>query len=305
MINSELSKEQAQALEFMRSGENIFLTGGAGTGKSYLVREFQKELDRDLFPTLASTGAAAVLLGGRTFHSFFGLGIMDGGTDATFERCMRDKKLTKRLKKVEGIIIDEISMIPGDALMISEALAQKARGSSLPWGGIRVIAVGDFCQLPPVSRDNRKDWAFANPVWNQTGFRICYLTQSMRAQDPYFAQILNQIRLGKLSEEACELLNRRVCEWEEVSNFPRLFPRRNQADIYNQKKLNEIDGELLEVETFYWGDERSLISMKKNLSCQKFCKLKKAARSVLCKTIRKNVGSMARLEQLWILTKNN
>ncbi|HEY1079705.1 MAG TPA: AAA family ATPase, partial [Bdellovibrio sp.] len=74
-----LSPEQADALELLRSGENVFLTGGAGSGKSFLIRQFMKELDSKEMPILASTGAAAVLLGGRTFHSFFGLGIMEGG----------------------------------------------------------------------------------------------------------------------------------------------------------------------------------------------------------------------------------
>ncbi|MBC7467567.1 MAG: AAA family ATPase, partial [Bdellovibrio sp.] len=89
---NSLSKEQQVALDLCRSGENIFLTGGAGSGKSYVVREFMKDVDPKQMPILASTGAAAVLLGGRTFHSFFGLGIMEGGPEATFNRIMNDAK---------------------------------------------------------------------------------------------------------------------------------------------------------------------------------------------------------------------
>ena len=89
---NQLSDEQKYAFEMCQSGENIFLTGGAGSGKSYVVREFMKDKSDKQLPILASTGAAAVLLGGRTFHSFFGLGIMEGGPQATFQRVLNDSK---------------------------------------------------------------------------------------------------------------------------------------------------------------------------------------------------------------------
>ena len=123
MTSVELTHQQITALDILHSGENVFLTGGAGSGKSFLIRHFMRELDPQTMPILASTGAAAVLIGGRTFHSFFGLGIMEGGPDATFARASNDKRLAKRLREVEGIILDEISMISGESLMIAEALA--------------------------------------------------------------------------------------------------------------------------------------------------------------------------------------
>ena len=98
-----LSSEQQTALELLQSGDNIFLTGGAGSGKSFVIREFMKTMDPKNLPILASTGAAAVLLGGRTFHSFFGLGIMEGGPEATYARAQKDSKLLNRIKKGEGV----------------------------------------------------------------------------------------------------------------------------------------------------------------------------------------------------------
>ena len=182
----ELSPEQANALDLLRSGENVFLTGGAGSGKSFLIRHYMKEVDSQELPILASTGAAAVLLGGRTFHSFFGLGIMEGGPDATYERASKDNKLMARLRKVEGVIIDEISMIPGQALMIAEALSQKARESTLPWGGMRIIAVGDFAQLPPVTQTGQRDWCFLSQVWKATGFQTVMLSHNQRVSADLF-----------------------------------------------------------------------------------------------------------------------
>ena len=186
-LETNLSKEQQLALDLCRSGDNIFLTGGAGSGKSYVIREFMKNIDSKQMPILASTGAAAVLLGGRTFHSFFGLGIMEGGVDATLTRIMKDAKTLKRIRQVEGVIIDEISMIPGDALKVAEIISQIAKESTLPWGGLRIIAVGDFGQLPPVTKHGQKrDWSFLTDTWQKTGFQNCVLNFNQRIQDSQF-----------------------------------------------------------------------------------------------------------------------
>ena len=104
----ELTKEQHQAFELLQSGENVFLTGEAGSGKSFVVRKFMQDKDPKAFPILASTGAAAVIVGGRTFHSFFGLGIMEGGVEATIEKAVSNKRVVKRLQSIEGFVIDEV-----------------------------------------------------------------------------------------------------------------------------------------------------------------------------------------------------
>ena len=115
-----LTSCQTDALQNLESTTgNIFLTGSAGTGKSYLLQKFLRGKSRKEFPVLASTGAAAVLVGGRTFHSFFGLGILEGGARRVFAKAKEDQRLAKRLRKVSGFVIDEISMIPGEARFVS------------------------------------------------------------------------------------------------------------------------------------------------------------------------------------------
>ncbi len=260
----ELSSEQQDALELLRSGENVFLTGGAGSGKSFLIRHFMRECDVTLMPILASTGAAAVLLGGRTFHSFFGLGIMEGGADATFSRASQDKKLTARLRKVEGVIIDEISMIPGQALMIAEALAQKARESSLPWGGLRVIVVGDFAQLPPVNTNGPRDWCFRNPVWQQSGFVPKLLSHNQRIQENDFLDILGHIRQGRMNAQVQEFLNDHLKTHDEDHPGTRLFPRRIDADRFNQIRLKEINEDEVIIDSIYLGSEKHIEFLMKS-----------------------------------------
>ncbi len=251
-----LNPDQKQALELLQSGENIFLTGGAGCGKSYVIRQFVSDLGPKQMPILASTGAAAVLVGGRTFHSFFGLGIMEGGAEATFQRGLKDKRLAKRLREVEGIILDEVSMISGESLRVAEALAQNARESKLPWGGMRVIAVGDFAQLPPVTRSGPRDWAFSNEVWQKSGFLNFVLTHNERVQDDRYLDVLNKIRVGIVDAEVREYLDEHQFEHDEEDPATRLFPRRDQSLTYNLKRLSEIDSEEVTIDSIYFGTEK-------------------------------------------------
>ncbi len=282
--SGHLSSEQIVALEMCQSGENIFLTGGAGSGKSYVIREFMKDKNDKELPILASTGAAAVLLGGRTFHSFFGLGIMEGGASNTFQRVINDHKTMKRIKQVEGVIIDEISMIPGDALMVAEMLAQAARDSSLPWGGMRLIAVGDFGQLPPVTKHGEKrDWCFLNNVWRKTDFQICHLNLNQRIHHLDFLKVLADVRQGQVTEIVQEFLQDHTKPHDEDHPGTRLFPKRDQAELYNQKKLSEINEDEHIVDSIYLGDKKFTDILAKTAPVPPQLKLKIGCRVLFLK----------------------
>lgn len=279
-----LSTEQQTALEILQSGDNVFLTGGAGSGKSFVVREFMKDLNPKEFPLLASTGAAAVLLGGRTFHSFFGIGIMEGGAQATYERASRDVRLLKRISQVEGVIIDEISMIPGEALFVAEQLAQKARDSKLPWGGMRIIVVGDFGQLPPVTKNGqRRDWCFLTETWNKTGFLTTELCHNQRVSDSHFLDVLSEVRSGKMTPRVVEFLNDRTRQHDEDHPGTRLFPRREQSENYNQKKLSEIREDEVVIDSIYLGEDKFVQSLKKSAPVLEQLKLKIGCRVLFLK----------------------
>ncbi len=280
----QLSDEQQVALEMCQSGENIFLTGGAGSGKSFVVREFMKDKNDKEMPILASTGAAAVLLGGRTFHSFFGLGIMEGGAGATFQRIINDKKTLARIKKVEGVIIDEISMIPGDALTVAEMISQEARGSHLPWGGMRVIAVGDFGQLPPVTKNGqRRDWCFLTDTWKKTDFQICRLHVNQRIQDNQFLNVLDDVRHGRMTERVKDFLQEHTKAHDEDHPGTRLFPRRDQSEEYNQKKLAEINEDEHIVDSIYFGEQKFIELLTKTAPVPQQLKLKVGCRLLFLK----------------------
>ncbi len=258
-----LNPDQIQALDLLNSGENVFLTGGAGCGKSFVVRHFMKDLSHKIMPILASTGAAAVLLGGRTFHSFFGLGIMEGGFEASFQRASKDRRLMKRLSEVEGVILDEVSMIPGEALKLAENLSRLARQSELPWGGMRMIAVGDFAQLPPVTRTGKRDWAFQSQTWDQSGFMPYVLTQNERVQDENYLSVLNKVRIGVVDNEVRDFLDAHQFEHDDSDLATRLFSRRDQSLEYNLARLAEIDKEEIQIPSIYFGSEKHQEMMMK------------------------------------------
>lgn len=244
------------------------------------MRHFLRDRDSRELPILASTGAAAVLVGGRTFHSFFGLGIMEGGVDATIEKAARNRQVMRRLKKIKGVVIDEISMLSGATLRAAEALARRARESDLPWGGLRVIAVGDFAQLPPVERrpsQGARGWAFLDPVWNWTGFKSCHLRTQTRCLDAEYMLILAAIREGIVSSEVKEYLDRHTRPVPDDFDGTRLFPRREETERFNLKKLEALPGEAHVFETQYSGDVRALETLKKYTPIPEVLSLKEGA----------------------------
>lgn len=261
---SQLTTEQLVALEALCGHRNVFLTGEAGAGKSFVIRHFRKNLNEKSFPTLASTGAAAVLVGGRTFHSFFGLGILEGGAEATLERALKDRRVVRRIQGLEGFIVDEISMLSSETLAIAERLCQMARENPAPWGGVKVIFVGDFAQLPPVTRfGQRRVWAFESEAWHRSNLVSIYLRENHRTEESEFLRALNRIRMGCVDEATKMFLNSRLSRDDEQTQYgTRLFPRLNQTDSYNLQRLEQITGPTEVFESIFSGRPSLIEKMK-------------------------------------------
>lgn len=257
--------------------ENLFITGAAGTGKSFLVREFLKGRDRKKFPVVASTGSAAVLVGGRTFHSFFGLGIMEGGLDRTVDRALANRRVVNRLKKTEGFVLDEVSMISGVTLRAAETIARLAREDQRPWGGMRIIAVGDFAQLPPVSQDTQRDWAFLDEVWQRSDFKPVLLKTMLRSEDKDYLECLARIRQGTIDEQVHHYLSARVQEDLGELSLTRLFARRDRAEKFNRQQLASLETQLHEFPTRYQGTPQGIDQLKRNAPIPETLQLKEGA----------------------------
>ncbi len=247
--NIEFTQGQLTALDHLRSNANVFLTGHAGTGKSFVIRQYLNNLMYPI-PVLASTGAAAVLIEGRTFHGYFGLGIMEGGLERTVKKAISNNRVRARLNKDSALVIDEISMIHPEAFEAANRIAKTVRDSDLPFGGLRLVVVGDFLQLPPITYSNQSiNWLFDTDVWHQLDFKKVYLTETMRTLSSDFISVLNSIRVGKVNEAVKEFLDARQSPVGDDFNGTVLFGRRNQAEFFNIKKLNQIEADEVIFET--------------------------------------------------------
>lgn len=262
----EMTTCQKKAWEGLLGQQNMFITGSAGTGKSFLLQQWLHKKNTKQFPVLASTGAAAILIGGRTFHSYFGLGIMQGTIDQVVEQALYSGQLKKRLKEAECIVIDEVSMLSGDTLYAANEVAKATRQSDAPWGGLRVIAVGDFAQLPPVSRDtSQKDWAFLHRIWEQSCFESIYLQTVVRTEEQELLQVLDDIRLGLISPAVQQFLYDRSLDESMEFDGTRLFAHRRSADSYNHKRLQGLAGQEYVSTTEFTGDKGAIERLKRNL----------------------------------------
>ncbi len=167
---NRLCKEQLDIIDMVHSGHSVFFTGSAGTGKTYLLQRIIKTLPPETTFVTASTGAAACHIGGTTLHSFAGIGKGDGSFNKCLSMASGDHRASK-WRKCKCLIIDEISMIEGEYFDKLEAVARALRNSNDPFGGIQLVLCGDFLQLPPVSRENKKLFCFqVSRIKNVTEF---------------------------------------------------------------------------------------------------------------------------------------
>lgn len=271
-----LTKDQTQALERLKDEDrNVFLTGAAGTGKSYLLRYYREFFNKKI-PIVCSTGVAAVLVGGRTFHSYFGLGTMNEHPDIIIEKCMSNPALMNRLRRAKDVIIDEVSMLSGMALDMANVICKLARQSDKPFGGIRLIAVGDFYQLPPVQEDHKKakDWAFKSLTWKECDFDNIELRQIMRTKEMDFLKFLFRIRQGYVGPEERKFLDDRRVKDESTFEGTRIYARKKMVSEFNDRKLAELAGKETVVETTFSGEERDVIRLGRTLPIETSIRLK-------------------------------
>lgn len=175
---------QDEAYDILTMGYNVFLTGAAGSGKTFLVNRFIRHCHEHGIGVAitASTGIAATHIGGMTIHSWSGMGIRESLSQEDLEYIMAREYLMKRFAKTSVLIIDEISMLSGGFLESLDLLLRRARVSLEPFGGIQVVLVGDFFQLPPVSRDSIPEYAFEHPSWRSFRLAICVLGTQFRQE---------------------------------------------------------------------------------------------------------------------------
>jgi len=203
---------QNTALDILKSGKNIFLTGSAGTGKTYILNQYILYLkSRKIIPTIvAPTGIAASHLQGQTLHSYFSLGIRNSIDEYFIENLLDKKYLQTRFAKLKVLIIDEISMVSPSIFSAIDMIIQAFKNNTEPFGGIQVILSGDFFQLPPILRGfQEKRFAWQSSSWKDLDLQTCYLQKKFRQDDDKLISILDEIRSGNISQSTYDILNSR------------------------------------------------------------------------------------------------
>ena len=233
----------SHVLEMLKAKKNVFLTGGAGVGKTTVTREIIAAYEEDAkkVAKLASTGMAATLIGGQTLHSFLDLGI--AGSLQELEKNGKyepKKKIKKLISNMQLIVIDEISMVSESLFeMIALRLKQADFNGSL-------LVVGDFLQLPPVVRGyGEVCFAFESEAWVSFSFEKVELTHIYRTDDKHFIELLNHVRFGFIDESIHNHLNEYIKPLpQDLSEFTFLFGKNQTAAFHNKHQLSFIENEL-------------------------------------------------------------
>ncbi|MBP9717337.1 MAG: AAA family ATPase [Candidatus Pacebacteria bacterium] len=236
---------QARALDILKTGANVFLTGEPGAGKTYVINQYIAWLEACglSVAVTASTGIAATHIGGMTIHSWSGAGARDTLTQYDLDQIVSREATVKRVKKAKVLVIDEISMLDGKLLDMVDVICRTIRQRKDAFGGLQVIFVGDFFQLPPVTRQgDMMRYAFESRAWLEARTLVCYLTEQHRQEDELLLSLLTSIRRNEIEEDHYTLLNEQTDIAYEGIEPTRLYTHNADVDAVNATKLAALPG---------------------------------------------------------------
>jgi ATP-dependent exoDNAse (exonuclease V) alpha subunit len=255
--NIILDEDQRRALRLAKARMNLFITGAAGSGKSVVLRAVVQALQQNgrHVALTASTGLAALGVGGRTIHSYLGTQIAGNvaEADVVYQEYKEEKRVgfesrlmrvQKRLKRLNVLVIDEVSMLTGDYLNMVDWWIRKLTRSEELFGGKQVIFCGDYFQLPPVvTREMHpvSTFGFQSSAWRDAGVQPIMLTQNHRQRgDATFKSYLDSLRSGRLNRRTAEFFGASV--GRELDRPTKLFARNVDVDVINSVELSKISG---------------------------------------------------------------
>lgn len=247
--------------DLIQKGENLFITGYAGTGKSYILNKLKKKFQIDVTST---TGLAAVNVQGQTIHSWTGVGICNKSVEDVIEKILQRTKLKKQISECKILAIDEISMLDAKTFDYIDEVLRNLRSGDKPFGGIQVLLFGDFFQLPPVEKDN--GFCFNSKTWQALNLQTIFLEKIYRQSDAKFIKSLNNLRLNQLTEDDIRLFYDREVNYDTYeSDILHIFSTNQEADNYNASKFNSVKKPLHvfnSVDKIY--RKRAIITVDKN-----------------------------------------
>lgn len=269
---------QSSALDILKTGQNVFLTGSAGSGKTYTLNQYIDYLRARRVPVAvtASTGIAATHMNGTTIHSWSGIGIKDELSDRDLTTLSRKQFLADRLKDTAVLIIDEISMLHAKQINLVSQVLKHVRKNDQAFGGIQVVVAGDFFQLPPIGskgESNREKFAFMSEAWLDAKFHICYLSEQHRQVSEAanggldLDDILNQIRRQEVTFDAIAALEATFDQNVDIKRT-RLYTHNLNVNKINDKELAALSGGMMRFEATSTGDSKLVETLKKTVRTQ-------------------------------------
>jgi ATP-dependent DNA helicase PIF1 len=263
-----LTQKQKDAYDAIVSRKNVFITGCGGTGKSLIIEMFKRNFShKRKIGITSTTGISALLIGGKTLHSFLGIGLGNDSVKNIVESVFQKPWLKKRYVELETLIIDEVSMLspslfekieevirivrsPPKNLLRKTTVVEEFDKKGEPvvnhFGGLQVVLVGDFLQLPVVKETN---FCFSSPLWDKCIEKSVYLEEIIRQQDPIFQNVLNEIRYGNITEEVKKLLESRhnAVLKNDFGIIPTKICSTNyEVDLINVKELKKLNEPFIE-----------------------------------------------------------
>lgn len=294
------SMSQEEALDILKMGHSVFLTGAAGTGKTFVLNKYIQYLKtHSISPIIsASTGIAATHIAGQTIHSWSGIGIMEKLDRFALDRLEQNEKLYKKYENVKVLIIDEISMLHASRLDMINTLFKKFRHSDKPFAGIQIIFCGDFFQLPPVVKnfqkrntdlentetESDKEFAYNSEAWKELNPVICYLSRNYRQEDEQLLKILGDIRFERNEHEILNQLEEKTKIFKEEKNILKLYTHNIDVDAINQDQYSELkDGQEYTYEMTSHGKSNIVENLKNNCLALEIMNLKIGTKVIFVK----------------------
>lgn len=291
-----LSIEQKSVIQEIEKGSNILITGGAGTGKSYLLNYLKRNFSNRGLAVTASTGIAAVNIGGATIHSWSGIGLANLPLEQIISNLFSSKmsKLRRRIKLAKILAIDEVSMLSAGLFDILDQTLRAVRENDKAMGGLQILLFGDFLQLPPVSKfgEEEQNFCFAAKCWPELNLKNFFLKEIFRQNDKKFIKILNNLRFGSLDEDDIEHLESRLkANDSNLAIKPTILTSHNNKALQiNESELKKIPREEKTYKAEYFGEIGKIELLRKNCLASEILKLKVGAQVMMIKNTYQKEG---------------
>ncbi len=280
---------QSKALSILKSGRNVFLTGSAGAGKTYVLNQYIQYLRerKVVVAVTASTGIAATHMNGMTIHAWSGIGVKNIITEKDLANMKTKKYLVKNLQKVKVLIVDEVSMLHRSQIEMLNTILKFFQDPYTAFGGIQVIFSGDFFQLPPVGsygESNKDKFAFMSPAWVEAKLSICYLTEQHRQGNNSLNGVLNEIRRNSISNQSLQILQQtKQNTLSNTTDSTKLYTHNADVDRENQTCLRDLMGDEKTFEATAKGNSKLIETLKRSVLAGVMLTLKVGSRVMFVK----------------------